>query len=60
MKLWIDTTTGTWGEVEGSNGRLMIVELHDEPGNDYVLSRLDAMSDEELFNFAITHGHVAQ
>lgn len=52
--VWIDTTSGTWGEVASSNGNLVIVLADDED-----LERLESMSDSEIADFGNSNAVVA-
>lgn len=73
MKIWIDTTSGTWGEVDGDQGRLMIVDLDeaaarmvadpdhgvdDDFTGEGLLHDIEA-NDEGLVEFANDYGHLA-
>lgn len=53
MRLWIDTTTGTWGEVEHSNGKLVILDASLDEAR-----QLDDMSDSEIADFGLAKGSV--
>lgn len=69
MKIWIDTTSGTWGEVLGDNGALMIVDLTKqaaadtaagEPVDEYSLAAaLESMDDSEIAEYGMKYGKVA-
>jgi hypothetical protein len=50
-KIWIDTTSGTWGAVPG----LVVVELN-ERNRETVLAYLDDASDSEISEFGLAHG----
>lgn len=64
--IWIDTTSGTWGEVEGSNGRLVIVDLDAQAELDTkagetvdaqsLIAFLDGASDSEIMEYGVTYG----
>lgn len=64
-KIWIDTTTGTWGEVAGDSGRLMIVDLDIYGGFDHdhdaysLLAALDSMDDGEIAQYGRKYGSPA-
>lgn len=51
--VWIDTTSGTWGTVENSQGRLVLVNVDDE-----TLEMLDHASDDAIAEYGIVHGVV--
>ena len=62
MKIWIDTATGTWGEVDGDAGRLLIVDtdaidVNEAPAG---MPALEQMSDSEVVEFGDRFGHLAQ
>jgi len=54
MKIWVDTASGTWGEVDGDVGRLLIVDVEQDE-----FEKLDAMSDSELVDWADHNGSLA-
>lgn len=60
--IWIDTATGTWGEVLSSRGQLAYVDLsdpslHDEyTDKDSLIAALDSMSDSEIADFGLRYG----
>lgn len=56
MKIWIDTASGTWGEVDGDAGRLMIVDL-DEIGD--TVETLESASDFQVAEYADMYGRIA-
>lgn len=69
MKIWIDTDSGTWGDQD--NGEVRILDLAqvaawtDAPAGEEVdayslLSFLEGASDDEIREFGREHGHVAQ
>jgi hypothetical protein len=49
--VWIDTTSGTWGLTDDSNGQLVLCEY----GTD-VLDFLDQASDSEIADYGNTYG----
>ncbi len=68
MKIWVDTASGTWGEVDGDSGRLLIVDLDDaatrveDDGSAdaaSLLAFLEGASDSEIVNFADREGRLA-
>lgn len=70
MKVWVDTTTGTWGLVEHKNGNLLIVDLDKQAKRDTLageavdgyslLAYLEDCTDGEVVDYAYTHGHLAK
>lgn len=72
MKIWVDTTSGTWGAVDDDQGRLLIVDLEavaeqdvlaglkaDEHDAMSLFAFLDGASDSEIVEFADKHGTLA-
>jgi hypothetical protein len=71
-KIWIDTASGTWGELESSQGSLVIVDLESQAKIDRdsgfdsdhdstsLLAALEDMSDDEIVDYGLRHGKVAQ
>lgn len=65
--IWIDTTSGTWGDVDGSNGRLVIVDLdalavRDSESGEQVdatslVAFLEGASDSEIAEFGNEYGY---
>jgi hypothetical protein len=52
MKIWIDTVTGTWGDVDG----LVIIDNDDE----YMLNDIDNMSASEISEYGQRYGTVVE
>jgi len=60
MKVWIDTTSGTWGELEHDNGSLVVLDtevIWDEPGQVEAFLQEDG-TDSEIAQFGLIHGRV--
>jgi hypothetical protein len=49
--IWIDTTSGTWGDVDGSNGVLVLCQVTKEQ-----IDLLEHSSDSEISDFGLAHG----
>lgn len=70
MKIWVDTASGTWGEVDGDSGRLLIVDLDKQAADDTaagepvdagsLIAFLESASDDEIVRFADANGRLAQ
>lgn len=66
MKIWIDTSNGTWGEVDSDQGRLLIVDLHEQAALDSaagepvdamsLIAALESMSDSAIAEYGDEHG----
>lgn len=72
MKIWIDTANGAWGEVNGDQGRLVIVDLERQAARDIdaglkprehdafsLVAALEDMSDTEVAEYGDRFGHLA-
>lgn len=56
-KIWIDTASGTWGEVDPLTPVIVDLAAHaEETGEDNILATLDEMSDREIQEFGIQYG----
>lgn len=76
MKIWVDTASGTWGEVDGDVGRLLIVDLdavaekiksdpdHGAHGTDWsgddLYQELEMENESAVIEFAVEHGRFVQ
>ena len=70
-RIWVDTASGTWGEVDGDVGRLLIVDLTEQAAADRaggfdhdhdeysLIAALESMSDSEIVQYADKYGRLA-